>query len=159
HGVHRIRTHGPAADFVTTPPRTRVLPRLGAIVLSVATISLTSCRHSPPAPHYIAPEPRPVPGAARLRELMSELPKLEGAFTEPDHVYALIADHRPIAEIASADTAAIPLLVECLRDERPARIQFLGQRVSVGMVCAYTLVETEYVSHHLQFSCFPQDWH
>lgn len=94
-----------------------------------------------------------------MRELLSELANLDGEFTEGDFVYSLIADHRPIAELASADTAAIPLLVACLRDDRLARVRFQAQRVRVGMVCAYTLLETPYVKHHLQFSCFPPDWH
>jgi hypothetical protein len=123
-----------------------------------ATIALGACHRTIAAPRYIAPEPRPIPTAARIRALVAELPQLEGYFTNPDHVYSLITDYRPIAELASADTAAILPLVACLRDTRRARIRYQGQRVSVGLVCAQVMLDTRYVERRLQYDCFPSDW-
>lgn len=124
----------------------------------IAAVTVAACRRPVATPRYIPPEPRPIPSASRIGELIDELPSLEGYFTEPFHVYALVTDHRPIAELASADIAAIPRLVECLRDDRAARIRYQGQRVAVGMVCAYVLLYTRYVERRLQYSCFHDSW-
>jgi len=129
-------------------------------LLFVYVLALAACRASAPqVSRYIPPEPRPVPTAERIAVLIAQLRDLRGEFTQPDYVYSLITDYRPIAEIASADKAAIPLLVDCLRDRRKAHITYSGERVAVGMICSHTLLETEYVKRHLQFSCFPPDWH
>ena len=128
--------------------------KVGLISVLLAA-SLAACTG---APRYVAPERRPAPSSARLDTLISQLPNLRGHFTEPDIVYGLIADHRGIGEIASADTLAIHKLVACLGDTRRSRVTLAGERVPVGMLCAYTLLDTEYVRKGLQYSRFPDGW-
>ena len=127
-----------------------------AVLISIlVAASFTACARPS---RYIAPEPRPTPSSARLDTLISQLSNLRGSFTEPDIVYGLIADHRGIGEIASADTLAIHKLVACLGDTRPSHVTLVGERVPVGMLCAYTLLDTEYVRTGLQYSRFPDAW-
>ena len=134
----------------------RSMPRTLLVIAVLG--ALTGCHSAPPSARYIPPEQRPVPNAARIHELISALSALDGAFSDPNIYYTLVTDFRPIAELASADTAAIRPLVACLRNLHRARVRYVGKRVAVGMVCAYVLVETKYVQRHLQYSCFPSDW-
>ena len=114
--------------------RTRVL---------ATVLALTGCTPTARPREPVTPE-----------QAVAALRAVRGMFTDgADHGFALMphsaVDASVIQQIAAREEGVVPALIECLADASESRVEYRGAPTSLGAVCFWTLLQTQYVQERL----------
>ena len=116
----------------------RTLVLLGVLLLG-------GCAGSRPAGDALRPAAE---RQAELRRLIAALDTVQGEFREVgDMAWALVGGSNPLAAIAKADTAAVPLLAACIADTTVSRVRVAERSatpVRVGVLCLEAMIYTDW---------------